>query len=67
MRTLAPMGLQVVATSRPSGVRLQACQDYNGYPWVVLDLAPLTEEQQLECARQLTTTTLVGGVKVRDA
>jgi alkylated DNA nucleotide flippase Atl1 len=67
LRTLVPMGLQVVATSRPEGVRLSACPEYDGYPWLVLDLAPLTPEQQLACAKQLTTTRLGGFERVRDA
>ena len=58
LRKLAPLGLRLVVTSRPTGVRLVR-PEYEGYSWMVLDLEPLTREQQLECAKQQLT--LLGG------
>ena len=56
LRTLAPLGLRLVVTSRPTGVRLRL-PEYES--WMVLDLERLTREQQLECAEQQLT--LLGG------
>ncbi len=50
VRTLVPMGFRIVATSRPSGVRLRLFSEYASR-FVVLDLAKLEPTQQLECAK----------------
>ena len=49
LRTLAPLGLRLMVTSRPTGVRVDECPEYNQF--LVLELLPLTVEQQLECTR----------------
>jgi len=49
--TLASSGCRLIVTSRPQGVRLEAYPEY-ATQFVVLDLEPLTPEQQLQCAKQ---------------
>ena len=51
LRTLVPMGVRVVMTSRPNGVRLEALPEYYQRQFVVFDLEPLDDAQRLRLAK----------------
>ena len=48
LNRLVPTGLRLLVTSRPEGVR----KELYGAEWVVLDLKPLSQDQQMSVIQQ---------------